>query len=94
MPQSNNINTITEEKEIDKFYFYSSYAKPVCRLTHKEAGQVIKAMSAFMFNDKEPSEKTLPKAKALFYLLYEQLDETKKKKAKTAKQRRGILHIH
>ena len=44
-----------------------------------------------MFNDKEPSEKTLPKAKALFYLLYEQLDETKKKKAKTAK--RGVEYF-
>ena len=80
-----------EENEIDKFYFYSSYAKPICKLNHNEAGQVIKAMCAFMFNDKEPSEKTLPKAKALFYLLYEQLDEAKKKKAKTAK--RGAEHF-
>ena len=61
-----------EENEIDKFYFYSSYAKPICKLNHNEAGQVIK--------------KTLPKAKALFYLLFEQLDEAKKKKAKTAKR--------
>ena len=53
-----------EENEIDKFYFYSSYAKPICKLNHNEAGQVIKAMCAFIFNDKEPSEKTLPKAKA------------------------------
>ena len=81
----------TEGKEIDKFYFYSSYAKPMCKLTHKEAGQVVKAMCAFIFNDKEPSDKTLPKAKALFYLLFEQLDETKKKKAKAAK--RGMEHF-
>ena len=80
-----------EENEIDKFYFYSSYAKPICKLNYNEAGQVIKAMCAFIFNDKEPSEKTLPKAKALFYLLYEQLDEAKKKKAKTAK--RGAEHF-
>ena len=80
-----------EENEIDKFYFYSSYAKPICNLSNNEAGQVIKAMCAFIFNDKEPSEKTLPKAKALFYLLYEQLDEAKKKKAKTAK--RGAEHF-
>ena len=80
-----------EENEIDKFYFYSSYAKPICKLNHNEAGQVIKAMCAFIFNDKEPSEKTLPKAKALFYLLFEQLDEAKKKKAKAAK--RGVEHF-
>ena len=80
-----------EENEIDKFYFYSSYAKPVCKLNHNEAGQVIKAMCTFIFNDKEPSEKTLPKAKALFYLLFEQLDEAKKKKAKAAK--RGVEHF-
>ena len=80
-----------EENEIDKFYFYSSYAKPICKLSHNEAGQVIKAMCAFIFNDKEPSEKTLPKAKALFYLLFEQLDEAKKKKAKAAK--RGVAHF-
>ena len=48
-------------------------------------------MCAFIFNDKEPNEKTLPKAKALFYLLYEQLDETKKKKAKAAK--RGVEYF-
>ena len=54
---------------MDKFYFYSSYARPICKLNHNEAGQVIKAMCAFIFHDKEPSEKTLPKAKALFYLL-------------------------
>ena len=48
-------------------------------------------MCAFIFNDKEPNEKTLPKAKALFYLLFEQLDETKKKKAKAAK--RGAEHF-
>ena len=48
-------------------------------------------MCAFIFNDKEPSEKTLPKAKALFYLLFEQLDEAKKKKAKAAK--RGVAHF-
>ena len=64
---------------MDKFYFYSSYARPICKLNHNEAGQVIKAMCAFIFHDKEPSEKTLPKAKALFYLLYEQLSEAKKK---------------
>ena len=75
-----------EENEIDKFYFYSSYAKPICKLNHNEAGQVIKAMCAFIFNDKEPNEKTLPKAKALFYPLFEQLDEAKKKKAKAAKR--------
>ena len=80
-----------EENEIDKFYFYSSYAKPICKLSHNEAGQVIKAMCAFIFNDKEPCEKTLPKAKALFYLLYEQLNEAKKKKAKAAK--RGVEHF-
>ena len=51
-----------EENEIDKFYFYSSYAKPICKLNHNEAGQVIN------------------------YLLFEQLDEAKKKKAKTAKR--------
>lgn len=48
-------------------------------------------MCAFIFNDKEPNEKTLPKAKALFYLLFEQLDEAKKKKAKAAK--RGVEHF-
>ena len=80
-----------EENEIDKFYFYSSYAKPICKLNHNEAGQVIKAMCAFIFNDKEPSEKTLPKAKALFYLLFEQLDEEKKKKAKAT--RCGVVHF-
>lgn len=73
---------------MDKFYFYSSYARPICKLNHNEAGQVIKAMCAFIFHDKEPSEKTLPKAKALFYLLYEQLSEAKKKQIKSAK--RGI----
>ena len=67
---------------MDKFYFYSSYARPICKLNHNEAGQVIKAMCAFIFHDKEPSEKTLPKAKALFYLLYEQLSEAKKKQIK------------
>ena len=87
----NNKILFMEENEIDKFYFYSSYAKPVCKLNHNEAGQVIKAMCAFVFNDKEPSEKTLPKAKALFYLLFEQLDEAKKKKAKAAK--RGVEHF-
>ena len=92
MPQLiNNKILFMEENEIDKFYFYSSYAKPICKLSHNEAGQVIKAMCAFIFNDKEPSEKTLPKAKALFYLLYEQLDEAKKKKAKAAK--RGVEHF-
>lgn len=80
-----------EENEIDKFYFYSSYARPICKLNHNEAGQVIKAMCTFIFNDKEPNEKTLPKAKALFYLLFEQLDEAKKKKAKAAK--RGMEHF-
>lgn len=29
---------------MDKFYFYSSYARPICKLNHNEAGQVIKAM--------------------------------------------------
>ena len=72
---------------MDKFYFYSSYARPICKLNHNEAGQVIKAMCAFIFHDKEPSEKTLPKAKALFYLLYEQLSEAKKKQIKSAKTR-------
>ena len=80
-----------EENEIDKFYFYSTYAMPICKLYHNEAGKVIKAMCAFVINDKEPSEKTLPKAKALFYLLFEQLDEAKKKKAKAAK--RGVEHF-
>ena len=60
-------------------------------MSHNEAGQVIKAMCAFIFNDKEPSEKTLPKARALFYLLFEQLDEAKKKKAKAAKH--GVEHF-
>ena len=73
---------------MDKFYFYSSYARPICKLNHNEAGQVIKAMCAFIFHDKEPSEKTLPKAKELFYLLDEQLSEAKKKQIKSAK--RGI----
>ena len=92
MPQLiNNKILFMEENEIDKFYFYSNYAKPICKLSHNEAGQVIKAMCAFIFNDKEPSEKTLPKAKALFYLLFEQLDEAKKKKAKAAK--RGVEHF-
>ena len=76
---------------MDKFYFYSSYARPICKLNHNEAGQVIKAMCAFIFHDKEPSEKTLPKAKALFYLLYEQLSEAKKKQIKSAK--RGIEYF-
>ena len=80
-----------EENEIDKFYFYSSYARPISKLTHSEAGQVVKAMCAFIFNDKEPSDKTLPKAKALFYLLYEQLSEAKKKQTKSAK--RGMEHF-
>ena len=53
-----------EENEIDKFYFYSRYAKHICKLNHNEAGQVIKAMCAFSFNDKEQREKNLPKAKA------------------------------
>ena len=76
---------------MDKFYFYSSYARPICKLNHNEAGQVIKAMCAFIFHDKEPSEKTLPKAIALFYLLYEQLSEAKKKQIKSAK--RGIEYF-
>ena len=76
---------------MDKFYFYSSYARLICKLNHNEAGQVIKAMCAFIFHDKEPSEKTLPKAKALFYLLYEQLSEAKKKQIKSAK--RGIEYF-
>ena len=76
---------------MDKFYFYSSYARPICKLNHNEAGQVIKAICAFIFHDKEPSEKTLPKAKALFYLLYEQLSEAKKKQIKSAK--RGIEYF-
>ena len=80
-----------EENEIDKFYFYSSYARPISKLTHSEAGQVVKAMCAFIFNDKEPSDKTLPKAKALFYLPYEQLSEAKKKQTKSAK--RGMEHF-
>ena len=80
-----------EENEIDKFYFYSSYARPISKLNHSEAGQVVKAMCAFIFNDKEPSDKTLPKAKALFYLLYEQLSEAKKKQTKSAK--RGMEHF-
>ena len=80
-----------EENEIDKFYFYSSYARPISKLNHSEAGQVVKAMCAFIFNDKEPSDKTLPKAKALFYLLHEQLSEAKKKQTKSAK--RGMEHF-
>lgn len=80
-----------EENEIDKFYFYSSYARPISKLTHSEAGQVVKAMCAFIFNDKEPSDKALPKSKALFYLLYEQLSEAKKKQTKSAK--RGMEHF-
>ena len=76
---------------MDKFYFYSSYARPICKLNHNEAGQVIKAICAFVFHDKEPSEKILPKAKALFYLLYEQLSEAKKKQIKSAK--RGIEYF-
>ena len=58
-----------------QFYFYESYAKPICKLTNKEIGQVSKAICGYMFEDREPSEKTLPKAKALFYLLQEQLTE-------------------
>ena len=80
-----------EVNEIDKFYFYSSYARPTSKLTHSEAGQVVKAMCAFIFNDKEPSDKALPKSKALFYLLYEQLSEAKKKQTKSAK--RGMEHF-
>ena len=80
-----------EENEIDKFYFYSSYARPISKLTHSEAGQVVKAMCAFIFNDKEPSDKALPKSKALFYLLYELLSEAKKKQTKSAK--RGMEHF-
>ena len=60
-----------------QFYFYESYAKTICKLTNEEVGQVVKAIWGYVFDDKEPSEKTLPKAKALFYLLQEQLTEEK-----------------
>lgn len=39
-----------------------------------------------MFNDKEPNEKTTPKARALFYLLQEQLTDEKEKESATAKR--------
>lgn len=69
-----------------QFYFYESYAKPICKLTNKETGQIIKAICGYMFNDKEPNDRTLPKAKALFYLFQEQLAEEKDKENATAKR--------
>ena len=69
-----------------QFYFYESYAKPICKLTNEEVGQVVKAICGYVFDDKEPSEKTLTKAKALFYLLQEQLTEEKSKEKATAKR--------
>lgn len=74
-----------------QFYFYESYAKPVCKLTNKEIGQVSKAICGYMFEDREPSEKTLPKAKALFYLLQEQLSEEKSKEK--ASPKRNVSHF-
>ena len=69
-----------------QFYFYESYAKPICKLTNKEIGQVAKAICGYMFEDREPSEKALPKAKALFYLLQEQLAEEKSKEKASPKR--------
>lgn len=69
-----------------QFYFYESYAKPICKLTNKEIGQVSKAICGYIFEDREPSEKALPKAKALFYLLQEQLTEEKCKKKASPKR--------
>ena len=74
-----------------QFYFYESYAKPICKLTNKEIGQVSKAICGYMFEDREPSEKTLPKAKALFYLLQEQLTEEKCKEK--ASPKRNVAHF-
>ena len=74
-----------------QFYFYESYAKPICKLTNKEIGQVSKAICGYMFEDREPSEKTLPKAKALFYLLQEQLTEEKSKEK--ASPKRNVAHF-
>ena len=74
-----------------QFYFYESYAKPVCKLTNKEIGQVSKAICGYMFEDREPSEKALPKAKALFYLLQEQLTEEKSKEK--ASPKRNVTHF-
>ena len=40
MPQPiDNKILFMEENEIDKFYFYSSYAKPICKLSHNEAAR-------------------------------------------------------
>lgn len=69
-----------------QFYFYESYAKPICKLTNQEIGQVSKAICGYMFEDREPSEKALPKAKALFYLLQEQLTEEKSKEKVSPKR--------
>lgn len=69
-----------------QFYFYEHYARPICKLTHKKTGQLIKAICGYMFNDKEPNEKTTPKARTLFYLLQEQLTDEKEKESATAKR--------
>lgn len=74
-----------------QFYFYESYAKPICKLTNKEIGQVSKAICGYMFEDREPSEKALPKAKALFYLLQERLSEEKSKEKSSPK--RNVAHF-
>lgn len=46
----------------------------------------MKMLCGYMFGDKMPNEKTLPKARALFYLLYEQLTDEKAKENATAKR--------
>ena len=74
-----------------QFYFYESYANPICKLTNKEIGQVAKAICGYMFEDREPSEKALPKAKALFYLFQEQLTEEKSKDK--ASPKRNVAHF-
>lgn len=69
-----------------QFYFYDSYAKLIDKLTHDEAGQLLKMLCGYMFGEKTPNEKTLPKARALFYLLYEQLTDEKSKENAAAKR--------
>ena len=53
-------------------------------------GKLLKLCAPLFFTIRS-REKTLPKAKALFYLLYEQLSEAKKKQIKSAK--RGIEYF-
>jgi hypothetical protein len=66
-----------EEKQLQQFYFYQSYADAISQLTNTEAGRFITLVLSYMFRDKEISDLPDDKVTGLFFLLFDDISLSK-----------------